>query len=137
MTALAFGMSWLSSGSGWLTLLCLYNKYATILWRSGSWSQCEHGMILSFFGSEKTGGPYWMILEECIKPLGALMLMSSNKLPFGSHLLNWITRSWIAFLTVVEETGCQLGTPTPPQRGQCDSEASMESHIDFTKCRWR
>ena len=46
-------------------------------------------MILSFFGSEITGGPYRMILEEC-KPLGALTLISSNKLPLGSHLLNWI-----------------------------------------------
>ena len=52
MTALAFGISWLRSGSDSLTLVRLFNKYAAIHWRS--WSQCEHGMILSFFGSEKT-----------------------------------------------------------------------------------
>lgn len=42
MTALAFGISWLGSGSGSLTLVVLLNKYAAGPWRLVSWSQCEH-----------------------------------------------------------------------------------------------
>ncbi len=61
-------------------------------------------MGLAFLGSEIIPGPYWMVLEECLKPLGALTLISSNKLPLGSHVLNWITRSWIAFLIVLVGT---------------------------------
>ncbi len=104
MTALAFGIPWLGSGSGSLAWVVLLNKYAAEPWRLVSWTQCEHGIILAFFGSEITPGPYWMVLEEYLKALGALTLISSNKLPLGSQLLNWITKSWIPFLIVLVET---------------------------------
>ena len=42
-------------------------------------------MIFVYSGSEITPDPYWMVLEECLKALGDLTLMSSNKLRLGSH----------------------------------------------------
>lgn len=45
-----------------------------------------------------------MILEECIKVLGGMTLMSSNKLAHGSHSLEWMIRSWIVLMIALEDT---------------------------------